>query len=103
MINLNSQNSIAPGVITALIPNNEDTKLKVPQDALNVYVNGDIIGDKVLVTQGDDGLNAVKTYLESNGFSNFEYKIDGNSIYINVNDDISQDIKNHLRVYLNVR
>ncbi|KAA5807206.1 hypothetical protein [Thermoanaerobacterium thermosaccharolyticum] len=103
MINLNGQNTIAPGIISAFATYEGDTALKKSQDTMNVYVNGDFIGDKVLIAQGDGGLNAVKNYLLNKGFSDFKYKVDGNNIIINAGDDICDEIKDHLKVYLNIR
>lgn len=103
MINLNGQNTIAPGIISAFATYEGDTALKKSQDTMNVYVNGDFIGDKVLIAQGDGGLNAVKDYLLNKGFSDFKYKVDGNNIIIDTDDSISEEVRNHLKIYLNIR
>lgn len=103
MINLNGQNTIAPGIISAFETYDGDLTLKKSQDALNVYVNGDLIGEKVLIAQGDGGLNAVRDYLLNKGFSDFKYKVDGNNIIIDTDDSISEEVKNHLKIYLNIR
>ncbi|MGJ7043849.1 hypothetical protein [Thermoanaerobacterium thermosulfurigenes] len=103
MINLNGQNTIAPGIISAMTTYEEDLLLKKSQDALNVYVNGDFVGKKVLVANGDGGINAVKEYLLNKGYSGFEYKIDGNNIMIQIDKGVCDEIKRLLNVYLTIR
>lgn len=102
MINLNGQNSIAPGIIIPLSVSDE-MKLKLPHDAFNIYVNGEFIGNKALITQGDGGINSVKDYLNENILSDFEYRVDGNNINIITNKNDIENIKNHLKIYLNIR
>ncbi|HBM81948.1 MAG: hypothetical protein QME45_08250 [Clostridiales bacterium] len=107
MFNYNGQYPYGPGGILPIIPvipdMDHDIGLKMPQDELNVYVNGDFVGKKTLVAQGDGGVNSVKDYLKENGFYDFKYKVIGDNIYIGSAGDNSRDIKNHLRVYLSIR
>ncbi|MDI3310745.1 MAG: hypothetical protein QJR05_04875, partial [Thermoanaerobacterium sp.] len=88
MINLNGQNTIAPGIISAMTTYEEDSLLKKSQDELNVYVNGDFVGKKTLVASGDGGVNAVKEYLLNKGYSDFKYTVDGNNIMIQADNGV---------------
>lgn len=69
------QNSIAPGIIVT--SDNGNANLKVPTDTFSIYVNGKYVGEKILIAQGDLGENSVKEYLMNQGFTDFNYTIDG--------------------------
>lgn len=98
------QNSIAPGIVVPASFDSDSANLKASSDVFSVYINGEYAGDKELVTQGDGGLNSVREYLQGQGFKNFEYKVDGNNIYINTIDERdAKDMVNYLKVYLNIR
>ena len=77
--------------------------VKEESDYYHVYVNGDYVGDKLSVAQGDGGPDAVKDYLKSRGFDNFEVQYDGDRIVINSAGAEAESIKKHLSVYLGIR
>lgn len=77
--------------------------VKEESDSYHVYVNGDYVGDKLSVTQGDGGPNSVQNYLKSRGFENFEVNFDGDSINIHSTGEEAVNIKKHLSVYLSIR
>lgn len=93
-------NSMLPGVIISTSEDHYDVN---SYDFFTVYVNGDYMGKKLLLSQSDKISDTVE-YLHKNSFNNFTSKIDGNSLYIN-NDDLkeSKHIKDTLHVYLNIR
>ena len=77
---------------------------KMAHDRQNVYVNGDYVGDKISLTQNDDGLKAIEDYLASRNFQGYKVSQEGDRIYIDVEDETERDnIKNHLEVYTQIR
>lgn len=83
--------------------NNEEDNGK-EDESYHVYVNGEHIGDKHSVAQGDGGPYAVQDYLQSRGFQNFDIQLEGDHIHIQTQGgEQSEDMKKHLSVYLNMR
>jgi hypothetical protein len=87
----------------------DDANLKLPHDRYDVYVNGDFVGHKVLLTQSDK-IEDVASYLKRNGFGHFDSSLDGDHYNIEVHDyeDGKPDgnaarIKRQLDVYLSIR
>jgi len=77
---------------------------KLSHDVYHVYVNGDYVGDRLSLAQGDGGWQAIDDYLKSRGFDNYELIRDGNRIYVEVEDEAQIDsIRNHLKVYTEIR
>ena len=73
-------------------------------DFYRVFVNGEYIGDKLSVAQGDGGSHAVQDYLESRGFSGYDFKTEDRDVHIHAEDRRQlEDIKRHLSVYLSIR
>ncbi|MBE3592384.1 MAG: hypothetical protein IMW84_05865 [Thermoanaerobacter sp.] len=95
------QNSIAPGIIVT--SDNGNANLKVPTDTFSIYVNGKYVGEKILIAQGDLGENSVKEYLMNQGFTDFNYTIDGKNIYIDTYEENAKNMINYLKVYLRIR
>lgn len=93
-------NSMLPGVI---INTSDDYYDVNNHDFYTVYVDGDYMGKKLLLSQSDKISDTVD-YLHKNNFNNFNSKIDGNSLYINDDDRReSKQLKDTLHVYLNIR
>ncbi|MDD2502975.1 MAG: hypothetical protein PHP79_01005 [Clostridia bacterium] len=87
-----------------LIPPNGDDNLKNSIDSYRVYVNGDYVGNKELLTQGEEGSSAVHDYLQSRGFNDFGVRTDGGRIDVKSDEpQQTDDIKRHLAVYLSIR
>lgn len=83
--------------------NGNREEVKEGNEYYHVYVNGDYVGDKEIVSQGD-GPSSVEHYLESRGFSGLDIQIDGDSIRIETDQrEQAEDIKKHLSVYLSIR
>lgn len=87
------------------LPNqNNDNGGKIAHDIYQVYVNGDYVGDKLSITQGDGGWRAIEDYLQSRDFRGFQLTRDGNRIYVDVQDEEeAKAIRNHLAVYTQIR
>lgn len=81
----------------------EDQSLKMAHDRYVVKVNGDAVGDKVLLTEMES-VDDVAHFLGTRGFHDFETTVDGGDYDIRVADEeTAMDIKQHLEVYLNTR
>lgn len=77
---------------------------KVPHDSYRVYVNGDYIGNKISVSQGDGDWKAIGDYLEGRNFKDYEVSSEGNEVYVEVeNKEEMMAIRNHLEVYTQLR
>ena len=78
-----------------------DTKLE--HETYEVYVDGEFIGEKLLVSQNEKPED-IPSYLTKEGYKDFQFQIEGNKIFINtINREISESMRNHLEVYLNIR
>ena len=76
---------------------------KLAHDRENVYVDGDYVGDRISLTQNDNGRKAIEDYLQSRNFTQFNVSQEGDRIDIQVQDDRErEDIKNHLKVYTQI-
>ena len=51
---------------------NKVDNAKEGSDSYHVYVNGDYVGDKTAIIQGEEGSKAIKDYLQSRGFNNLK-------------------------------
>ncbi len=82
----------------------DERSAKIFHDIYHVYVNGDYVGDRISLAQGDGGWQAIDDYLKSRGFQNYEIMREGNRVYVEVLDEAQIDsIRNHLRVYTEIR
>jgi hypothetical protein len=79
---------------------NDESKLS--HDSYSVYVNGQLVGNKTLVTPTEKASD-VEGYLKDRGYHNFNANVTGNEILINTAYDESEEIKRNLGVYLNLR
>ncbi|MFY9177460.1 MAG: hypothetical protein WBI74_10750 [Caldicoprobacterales bacterium] len=82
----------------------DDDGNKMAHDSYQVYVNGDYVGDKLSITQGDGGWKAIESYLKGRNFDGYRVTRDGNRIYVDVQDEEEAEaIRNHLTVYTQIR
>lgn len=84
------------------VPDVDDQNVKIAQDRYEVYVNGEFVGKKVLLTQTDD-IQDLESFLHNKGFANFTAAVDGDHFTISVPDDSAHPIKETLQVYLDTR
>ncbi|WDC83254.1 hypothetical protein PL321_10690 [Caloramator sp. mosi_1] len=76
--------------------------LKQEHDTYRIYVNGDYVGNKTLLSQGED-IKDIEGFLKSRGYKNIASQIEGNMYNIEVADELLEEIKRNLNVYLNNR
>ncbi|NLB41707.1 MAG: hypothetical protein GX815_05495 [Clostridiales bacterium] len=85
-------------------PDGDDNNTKNSSDSYHVYVNGDYVGDKDLIAQGEEGTSVIHNYLQSRGFQDFGVKLEGDRIDVESEElHQSDDMKRHLAVYLSIR
>ncbi|KRQ87135.1 hypothetical protein ABG79_00933 [Caloramator mitchellensis] len=76
---------------------------KIEHDNYEVYVDGEFIGEKVLITQNEKPED-ITAYLTKEGYKDFQFQVEGNKIFINtINRELSEGMRSHLEVYLNIR
>jgi len=72
-------------------------------DSYEVYVNGDYVGNKSLITQGEE-ISDIDKHLQLQGFKDFDEEVMGNHVDINTEDLVeAKRIKQNLNVYLTIR
>lgn len=76
---------------------------KLYHDSYEVFVNGDYVGNKILLTQVER-LSDVDQHLKANNFNNFKVETIGNRVDIKT-DDLSEArrIKQNLNIHFNTR
>lgn len=84
------------------IPQFENFNLKEAHDTYRVYLNGDYIGEKILLTPTED-VKDVERFLKDRGYKNIATQIDGNVLNIVADSTVAEEIKNNLNVFLNLR
>lgn len=85
------------------VPSFENYNLKDAHDSYRVFLNGDYIGEKVLLSQGED-VTDIEDFLKSRGFKNVKTHLEGNQYSIIAEDaEEAHQIKNNLNVYLHLR
>lgn len=76
---------------------------KVADERYHVYVNGDYVGDRLSIAQGDGGWQAVEGYLKGRDFSGYRVTKDGDQVYVDVqNEEEAEDIRSHLSIYTRI-
>ncbi|OPJ61209.1 hypothetical protein [Clostridium oryzae] len=75
---------------------------KTAHDSYNVYVNNDYVGKKVLVAQGER-VEDIKSFLNTQGFTEFSSEIVGNAFNIVCDEDAKEHIKEAVEVYIHNR
>ena len=93
-------NSYFPPFYVGVI-NDEYNKLQ--HDSYEVYVNGDFVGNKILISQGER-ISDIDKHLQMAEFRSFEEETIGNKVNIKTNDlEAAHKIKQNLKVYLQAR
>ena len=81
----------------------EKNESRIDHDSYEVYVNGDYVGNKSLITQGEE-ISDIDKHLQLEGFKTFDEEVLGNHVDINTNDiEEAKRIKQNLNVYLRNR
>lgn len=88
------------GMLVVPVEESSDS-IKLFHDRYEVFVNGDKVGEKTLLTQVEDAQD-LKSYLEDNGFSGFNYEVIGDHIEIKNKED-SHHMKEILSSYLSIK
>lgn len=82
---------------------NDKNNSKIQHDSYEVYVDGEYIGEKILFAQNEKPED-IPAYLTKEGYKDFQFQIEGSKIFINtINRKISEEMRNHLEVYLNIK
>lgn len=80
-----------------------NSDIKLNHDRYDVYVNGEFVGHKVLLTQSED-ITDVNDFLKVQGFKGFEGRLNGDHYDLQVQDgQSSQDMREALQIYLQSR
>lgn len=81
----------------------QDGHTKLSHDQYEVFVNDDFVGHKTLIGQTEK-MDDVSSYLHRCDFNGFEANLEGDHYNISVEDeDLAEQIKGQLEVYLKVR
>lgn len=75
---------------------------KQAHDSYAVYVNNDYIGNKTLLVQSEK-IDDVKSFLKTQGFTDYNTQIDGGQYKISCDDSESRHMKEALNIYLHNR
>lgn len=94
----NSFGYMAPFMI---IDEGDNQNIKSSHDDYRVFVNGDYIGKKVLISENEKPEDLDK-YLVSQGFTNFSTEVNGGNLIIHCDNNIDE-IENILGSYLSIR
>ena len=75
----------------------------INHDSYEAYVNGDYVGNKSLIAQGEE-ISDIDKHLQLDGFKSFDEEVMGNHVDIKTNDlEQARRIKQNLNVYLRIR
>lgn len=81
----------------------EAADMKLSHDTYDVYINGDFIGRKVLLSTAES-VDDVSSYLTREGFNGFSASLSGDHYNLEVDSEEEADeMKNQLTVYLSLR
>jgi hypothetical protein len=83
----------------------DDERLEgmVNHDSYEVYVNEDYVGNKNLITQGEE-ISDIDKHLRLEGFHDYDEDVIGNHVAIKTDDlEEAKRIKENLEVYLKIR
>ncbi|MFS0863050.1 hypothetical protein [Fredinandcohnia sp. 179-A 10B2 NHS] len=92
------------GSHTRIFPLDSDSfdNAKLTEDRYEVFVNGELVGNKTLLNQ-NDSLTDIDDFLRAKGFSTYTTTQNGDHYDIQVSEVERKDIKDTLQVYLNNR
>jgi hypothetical protein len=80
----------------------QDANTKIAHDRYDVYVNGDFVGHKTLLTQSED-ITDVNDFLLAQGYHHFQYTLDGDHFEIKAEDSTAREMIEALQIYLQTR
>lgn len=84
--------------------NDNQESEKISHDVYHVYVNGDYVGDRISLAQGDGGWQAIDDYLKGKNFEGYRVTREGDRVYVEVKDENQKEsIREHLKVYTELR
>ena len=89
------------GLMAAYVSTNFDTSTKLSHDRYEVYVNGDFVGQKNLLSTRED-VTSVNEFLHSHGYNDFLSNIDGDHYHIQT-EKKERELKQALQIYLHSR
>lgn len=81
--------------------NTSEANVKLNEDQYDVYVNGNLVGQKALKNQGEN-LSDIDDFLRVQGISNFSSSLNGDHYVITTNEQ-STEIEEALSFYFNNR
>lgn len=84
-----------------MIDDESNQNIKSSYDEYRVFVNGDYLGKKVLISENEKPEDLDK-YLVSQGFKNFATEVNGGNLIIHCEDN-TNEMENILGSYLNIR
>jgi hypothetical protein len=91
--------------VTPFIPVNHemesDAGIKLNEDQYDIYVNGDLVGQKTLKNAGEN-LSDIDDFLRNQGIKKFTTSLNGDHYVIQTDQD-NTDITDALSVYFNNR
>ncbi len=79
---------------------NSSTNSKLNHDRYDVYVNGEFVGHKLLLTESEE-ISDVDDFLRVQGYKNFNASIDGDHYEIHAEND--RELYEALQIYLQSR
>ncbi|WP_417898583.1 hypothetical protein ABN702_21210 [Bacillus haimaensis] len=87
--------------IASNMDRNIDTSTKLSHDRYEVYVNGDFVGQKTLLSTRED-VTSVNEFLHTQGHNDFLTNLDGDHYHIRTTKK-ERELKHALQLYLNSR
>jgi hypothetical protein len=82
---------------------NDNANMKLNHDRYDVYVNGEFVGHKTLLTQSED-ITDVNDFLKVQGYQKFQGRLDGDHYDLQVEDaNLSREMMEALQIYLQSR
>ena len=88
--------------IPFFISGNINNNTRLEEDSYRVYVNNDYVGSKVLYSQIEK-IEDLNKYLKSQGFNDFNAKLEGNEYSIHSERTEAKHMKETLQVHLHNR
>ncbi|CAG9620072.1 hypothetical protein [Sutcliffiella rhizosphaerae] len=87
--------------VAAMLNGNFDSSTKLSHDRYEIYVNGDFVGQKYLLSPRED-VTSVYEFLHTHGYYDFLSNIDGDHFHIETTKK-ERELKHALQIYLNSR
>ncbi|WP_223703003.1 hypothetical protein [Sutcliffiella deserti] len=87
--------------LASFVDKSIDTSSKLAHDRYEVYVNGDFVGQKTLLTTRED-VTSVNEFLHAQGYNDFKTNLDGDHYNIEATKK-ERELKHALQIYLHSR